>query len=115
MRDYPRVFHDPYAMPTFTQLFWSPSAVATLAAGYVGSAVVGFVLVVSANRLVKQDPKLTGSSARVGHFPLRLCVLLTHSPHCRFQSLCFSTTFRPTCSDITSGSLDVGHYLRQFS
>ena len=50
MRDYPRVYHDPYAMPTFTQLFWSPSAVATLAAGYVGSAVVGFVLVVSAIR-----------------------------------------------------------------
>jgi hypothetical protein len=47
MRDYPRVMNDPYAMPTFTQLFWSPSAVATLAAGYVGSAVVGFVLVVS--------------------------------------------------------------------
>jgi hypothetical protein len=47
MRNYPRVLNDPYAMPTFTQLFWSPSAVATLAAGYVGSAVVGFVLVVS--------------------------------------------------------------------
>jgi hypothetical protein len=47
MRNYPRVMTDPYAMPTFTQLYWSPSAVATLAAGYVGSAVVGFLLVVS--------------------------------------------------------------------
>jgi hypothetical protein len=44
--------NDPYAMPTFTQLFWSPSAVATLAAGYVGSAVVGFVLVVSVQVLL---------------------------------------------------------------
>jgi hypothetical protein len=50
MRDYPRVLNDPYAMPTFTQLFWSPSAVATLAAGYVGSGVIGFLLVVSAHR-----------------------------------------------------------------
>jgi hypothetical protein len=56
MRDYPRVMNDPYAMPTFTQLFWSPSAVATLAAGYVGSAVVGFVLVVSAGTVAGADP-----------------------------------------------------------
>jgi hypothetical protein len=55
MRDYPRVMNDPYAMPTFTQLFWSPSAVATLAAGYVGSAVVGFVLVVSAGTVAGAD------------------------------------------------------------
>ena len=65
MRDYPRVMHDPYAMPTFTQLFWSPSAVATLAAGYVGSAVVGFVLVVSI--VYNRNSKLTFSSAHVGH------------------------------------------------
>jgi hypothetical protein len=64
MRDYPRVMHDPYAMPTFTQLFWSPSAVATLAAGYVGSAVVGFVLVVSIE--YNRNSKLTFSSAHVG-------------------------------------------------
>lgn len=46
MRNFPRVLNDPYAMPTYTQLFWSPSAVATLAAGYVGSSVVGFLFVV---------------------------------------------------------------------
>lgn len=46
MRNFPRVLNDPYAMPTYTQLFWSPSAVATLAAGYVGSSIVGFLFVV---------------------------------------------------------------------
>ena len=55
MRDFPRVMNDPYAMPTFTQLFWSPSAVATLAAGYVGSSVVGFVLVVRTANVVITD------------------------------------------------------------
>jgi len=58
MRNYPRVLNDPYAMPTFTQLFWSPSAVATLAAGYVGSGIVGFVFVVGRNDgdVIKADP-----------------------------------------------------------
>lgn len=46
MRNFPRVLNDPYAMPTYTQLFWSPSAVATLAAGYVGSSIIGFLFVV---------------------------------------------------------------------
>ena len=48
MRNFPRVPRDPYAMPTYPQLFWSPAALATLAAGYVGSSVVGFLFVVSA-------------------------------------------------------------------
>ena len=47
MRNYPRVPRDPFAMPTYSQLFWSSSAVATLAAGYVGSSIVGFLFVVS--------------------------------------------------------------------
>nr|ODN85301.1 hypothetical protein L203_04906 [Cryptococcus depauperatus CBS 7841] len=45
MRAIPRIPRDPYAMPTFAQAFWSPSAVATLAAGYFGSSVVGFLFV----------------------------------------------------------------------
>jgi hypothetical protein len=45
MRQYPRVPRDPYAMPTYPQLFWSP-ALATLAAGYIGSSIVGFLFVV---------------------------------------------------------------------
>jgi hypothetical protein len=47
MRTMPRIPRDPYAMPTYAQMFWSTSAVATLAAGYVGSSIVGFLLVVS--------------------------------------------------------------------
>jgi hypothetical protein len=47
MRNFPRVPNDPYAMPTYAQLFWSPSALATLAAGYVGSSIVGFLFIVS--------------------------------------------------------------------
>jgi hypothetical protein len=34
-------------MPTFSQLFWSTSAVATLGAGYVGSSIVGWLFIVS--------------------------------------------------------------------
>lgn len=49
MRHYPRVPNDPYAMPTYAQLFWSPSALATLAAGYVGSSIAGFLFIVSIN------------------------------------------------------------------
>lgn len=49
MRTFPRVPRDPYAMPTYSQLFWSPSAVATLAAGYIGSSILGFVFIVSAS------------------------------------------------------------------
>ncbi|WVR06535.1 hypothetical protein IAU60_003566 [Kwoniella sp. DSM 27419] len=45
MRTTPRIPRDPYAMPTFAQTFWSPSAVATLAAGYIGSSVVGFLFI----------------------------------------------------------------------
>ena len=48
MRDTPRVMRDPYAMPTVAQMFWSPAAVATLSAGYVGSSIVGWLLIVSA-------------------------------------------------------------------
>ena len=47
MRPYPRVPRDPYAMPTYSQLFWSASAVATLAAGYIGSSIAGFLFIVS--------------------------------------------------------------------
>ncbi|WVO18070.1 hypothetical protein L204_105768 [Cryptococcus depauperatus] len=48
MRAIPRIPRDPYAMPTFAQAFWSPSAVATLAAGYFGSSVFcGFDIVAS--------------------------------------------------------------------
>lgn len=47
MRNFPRVLNYPYAIPTYAQLYWSPAAVATLAAGYIGSSIVGFFLVVS--------------------------------------------------------------------
>lgn len=47
MRTYPRIPNDPYAMPTYSQLFWSVSALLTLSAGYVGSSIVGWVFVVS--------------------------------------------------------------------
>lgn len=45
-RTLPRV-PDPYTLPTPEQLFWSPSVVATLMAGPLGSAVVGFLYIVS--------------------------------------------------------------------
>ena len=48
MRNYPRVPRDPYAMPTYPQLFWSFSALATLGAGYIGSSIFGFLFIVSA-------------------------------------------------------------------
>lgn len=47
MRRMPRVMDDPYAMPTYAQLFWSPAALMTLAAGYIGSSIIGFVFIVS--------------------------------------------------------------------
>lgn len=47
MRNYPRIPRDPYAMPTYPQLFWSTSALATLSAGYIGSSIVGFLFIVS--------------------------------------------------------------------
>ena len=47
MRNYPRVPRDPYAIPTYPQLFWSVSALTTLGAGYVGSSVFGFLFIVS--------------------------------------------------------------------
>lgn len=47
MRNYPRIPRDPYAMPTYPQLFWSTSALLTLGAGYVGSSIVGFLFIVS--------------------------------------------------------------------
>ena len=65
MRNFPRVLNDPYAMPTYTQLFWSPSAVATLAAGYVGSALVGFLFVVCVLPSHCPAERLLGSSAHV--------------------------------------------------
>ena len=87
MRDFPRVMNDPYAMPTFTQLFWSPSAVATLAAGYVGSSVVGFVLVVRTANVVITDKIV-----------LLLCV--THSLRCMHVPLADlqSISLRPKCA-----------------
>ena len=63
MRSHPRVPRDPYAMPTFSQLFWSASAVATLGAGYVGSSVVGFLFIVGPVRPFRTDER---SSAHVG-------------------------------------------------
>ncbi|WRT67990.1 uncharacterized protein IL334_004965 [Kwoniella shivajii] len=47
MRTTPRIPRDPYAFPSFAQTFWSPSAVGTLAAGYIGSSLIGFLFVVS--------------------------------------------------------------------
>ncbi len=47
MRTIPRIPRDPYIMPTYSQMFWSVKAVLTLAAGYVGSSIVGFLLIVS--------------------------------------------------------------------
>jgi hypothetical protein len=47
MRQMPRVMEDPYAMPTYAQLFWSVSALMTLAAGYIGSSIVGWLFIVS--------------------------------------------------------------------
>lgn len=47
MRQFPRVPRDPYAMPTYPQLFWSASALATLCAGYIGSSIFGFLFMVS--------------------------------------------------------------------
>ncbi|ORX37215.1 peptidase M50B-like-domain-containing protein [Kockovaella imperatae] len=52
MRTYPRVPRDPYAMPTYSQLFWSSSAVATLGAGYVGSSIFGFLFIFCAFHIV---------------------------------------------------------------
>lgn len=98
MRNYPRVMNDPYAMPTFTQLYWSPAAVATLGAGYVGSSVVGFLLVVS-ERVVRAN----GSFAPVRTSHERSDA----SPHCRVQGLCSGHTFCPLGANPTRGSLDV--------
>lgn len=50
MRSYPRVPRNPYAFPTYSQLFWSGRALFTLAAGYVGSSIVGFLFIVSTSR-----------------------------------------------------------------
>ncbi|KAL7420691.1 hypothetical protein Q5752_004642 [Cryptotrichosporon argae] len=53
MRHTPRVFNDPYAMPTtYGQVFWSSRALATLAAGYIGSSIVGFLYI---TRLIAVD------------------------------------------------------------
>lgn len=61
MRQFPRVPRDPYAMPTYPQLFWSPAALATLAAGYIGSSIVGFLFVVSHAASGTADPR-TGAA-----------------------------------------------------
>ncbi|ODN73935.1 hypothetical protein L202_07441 [Cryptococcus amylolentus CBS 6039] len=45
MRTTPRIPRDPYAMPTYPQLFWSPSALITLSSGYIGSSIIGFLFV----------------------------------------------------------------------
>ncbi|WVQ85004.1 hypothetical protein IAT38_007168 [Cryptococcus sp. DSM 104549] len=68
MRTTPRIPRDPYAMPTFAQSFWSPSAVATLAAGYVGSSIVGFLFIVI-------DIVASKAAALVIHFGLLVPVL----------------------------------------
>lgn len=57
MRNYPRVPNDPYAMPTYAQLFWSTSALATLAAGYIGSSIIGWLFIVSPFRRVVLEPE----------------------------------------------------------
>ena len=46
MRTSPRIPRDPFVIPTYSQTFWSVKAVLTLSAGYVGSSVVGFLLIV---------------------------------------------------------------------
>jgi hypothetical protein len=114
MRDYPRVMHDPYAMPTFTQLFWSPSAVATLAAGYVGSAVVGSVLVVSTFQGDEIEADLQFCSCR-SYLYLSNNRVLTSSPHCRFQGLRSSTALWHARTGAQSGSLDVSRLSESFS
>ncbi|TYJ58296.1 hypothetical protein B9479_000839 [Cryptococcus floricola] len=45
MRTTPRIPRDPYAMPTYPQMFWSPSALITLSSGYIGSSIIGFLFV----------------------------------------------------------------------
>jgi hypothetical protein len=98
MRQYPRVMNDPYALPTFTQLFWSPSAVATLAAGYVGSAVVGFLLIVRA-----LPYHADGSFVHVRE---PLCAAHS-SPHCCLQSLRPRTAFCSASPRTARRPLDV--------
>lgn len=69
MRQTPRVPTDPYDMPSYAQLFWSPTALATLSAGYLGSGVFGFLLVVSRHCLMwphAKDVVLRLSVSRMG-------------------------------------------------
>nr|XP_019045398.1 hypothetical protein I302_05787 [Kwoniella bestiolae CBS 10118]OCF24328.1 hypothetical protein I302_05787 [Kwoniella bestiolae CBS 10118] len=70
MRTTPRIPRNPYAMPTFAQTFWSPSAIATLASGYIGSSIVGFLLVFSGFNIVASK-----ACALVLHFGLLVPVL----------------------------------------
>ncbi|OCF35107.1 hypothetical protein I317_01817 [Kwoniella heveanensis CBS 569] len=57
-------------MPTFAQTFWSPSAIATLAAGYIGSSIVGFVFIFCGFHIVASK-----ACALVLHFGLLVPVL----------------------------------------
>ncbi|CAD6584540.1 MAG: hypothetical protein TREMPRED_003857, partial [Tremellales sp. Tagirdzhanova-0007] len=52
MRAFPRIPRDPYAFPSYSQMYWSASALATLAAGYVGSGIVGFLFIFCAFDIV---------------------------------------------------------------
>ncbi|WVQ65554.1 uncharacterized protein L199_003731 [Kwoniella botswanensis] len=70
MRTTPRIPRNPYAMPTFAQTFWSPSAVATLASGYIGSSIVGFLFIFSGFNIVASK-----ACALVLHFGLLVPVL----------------------------------------
>ena len=63
MRAFPRVPRDPYVLPSYSQMYWSASALATLAAGYIGSGIVGFLFIVSAGLFRSADE----SSVHVGH------------------------------------------------
>ncbi|WWC88456.1 uncharacterized protein L201_003367 [Kwoniella dendrophila CBS 6074] len=73
MRTTPRIPRNPYAMPSFAQTFWSPSAVATLASGYIGSSIVGFLFVLLINCLV--DIVASKACALVIHFGLLVPIL----------------------------------------
>lgn len=98
MRQYPRVMTDPYALPTYTQLFWSASAVATLAAGYVGSSLIGFLLIVRSHSDGADD-----SSAHVSDI-LRIT---EDSSHCCLESLRPCIAFRALSPSPSRRPLDV--------
>ncbi|WWC70973.1 uncharacterized protein I206_104926 [Kwoniella pini CBS 10737] len=70
MRTTPRVPRNPYAMPTFAQTFWSPSAIATLASGYIGSSVIGFLFIFCGFDIVASK-----AAALVIHFALLVPIL----------------------------------------